>query len=206
VTATTHRALVVLNLPTRVTDFVKFGQGIVAAMTGNAHFPSPTPTLAAVTALLTTLVTTETAAATRAKGTVPARNAAKAAAVAALQQLKAYVQQVADADPENAESIITSATMSVRKATSHTKAPFTVKQGSTSGTARLVAKAVAERASYVWQWSSDGGKTWTAVTPTLQAKTTITGLPVGTSCAFRFQALTKGGEEDWSQVVTMVVK
>jgi hypothetical protein len=40
---------------------------------------------------------------------------------------------------------------------------------------------------------------------TLQAKTTITGLPVGTSVLFRYRTLTKTGEGDWSQGLALLV-
>ena len=86
------------------------------------------------------------------------------------------------------------------------KAELTITPGVVSGTARIVAKAVASRAAYEWQWSADGGKTWTALSPTLPARTTATGLPVGTLCSFRFRALIRTGEGDWSQTVTYLVK
>jgi hypothetical protein len=205
-TPTTHRTVAVLKLPTRVTDFVKFAQAVLAAMTGNTHFPNPSPTLAAVTALITALANAETATQTRAKGTVPARNAARAALLTALHQLKAYVQQVADADPDNAAAIIVSSGLSVQKTTARDKQAFTAKPGTISGSVDVVAKAVAHRAAYEWEWSADGGKTWTTAPATLGARTTVTGLPVGTSCTFRFRPLTKTGEGDWSQVVTVLVK
>ena len=62
------------------------------------------------------------------------------------------------------------------------------------------------RASYEWQWSGDGGKTWTNVPATLQAKTTVLGLPSGTVLQFRVRAVTRTGEGDWSQVVSVLVK
>ena len=62
------------------------------------------------------------------------------------------------------------------------------------------------RASYDWEWSGDGGKTWTQVLSTLRCKTTIVGLPVATSCMFRHRAVTKAGTGDWNPVVTLLVK
>jgi hypothetical protein len=41
---------------------------------------------------------------------------------------------------------------------------------------------------------------------TMQAKTGLSGLTVGTTYYFRFQALTRTGTENWSQVVAFVVK
>ena len=84
--------------------------------------------------------------------------------------------------------------------------PFAAKPGAVSGTVVLAARAAAVRASYEWGWSGDGGKTWTAVPPTLQAKTEIPGLPVAPAVQFRFRAVTKAGAGDWSQPTTLLVK
>jgi hypothetical protein len=205
-TTTTPRVTAVLKLPTHVPDLIKLGQSIVQAMTGNASFPNPTPPLANVSAAIAALDAAETATKTRAKGTIPVRNTARAAVLAALRDLKVYVQQVSDANHAQAETIIASALMNVRKVAVHTKPDFTAKAGAASASVRLVAKAAARRASYEWQWSADGGKTWTLAATTLQSKTTIGALPLGVSCQFRYRPVTKTGEADWSQAVAMIVK
>ncbi len=43
----------------------------------------------------------------------------------------------------------------------------------------------ARRASYEWEYSTDGGKTWVAAPPSLQSKTTVTGLLSATMTQFR---------------------
>jgi len=78
--------------------------------------------------------------------------------------------------------------------------------GPISGSAHLAAKAAGSRAAYDWEFSLDGGKTWTAANTTLQARTVITGLPVATSVMFRFRAVLKGGAADWSQPISLLVK
>jgi hypothetical protein len=69
---------------------------------------------------------------------------------------------------------------------------------------KLIAKAVALRASYEWQYSTDQ-KTWTNAPATLQAKTVITGLTSGTTVYFRVRGVTKTGEGAFSQIVQIVV-
>jgi hypothetical protein len=201
-----HRILVVLLLPLHIPDLIKYGQGILAAMTNNIYFPNPNPVLVAFADTLTKLDAAETTSKTRAKGTIAARNAAKVVFIGAFHALKAQVQGVADADPEKAEAIITSTTMSVKKTAIRVKVPFAAKYGPISGTVRLVAKAAAARASYDWEWSGDGGKTWTSVPSTLQAKVTILALPVATNVLFRYRVVTKAGEGDWSQPISLLVK
>ena len=201
-----HRSIVTLNLPTTTFALIKKGRGIVGAMNNNPLFPSPTPPLVTVSASLDTLATAEQAIEARTKGAVPARDIAREAVIEQLHQLKSYVQVVADADKENADKIIASAGMSSKKARANTKTDFEAKSGPVSGSVHLVARAADRRAGYEWQWSADGGKTWTPAPATLQAKTTIVGLPVATSCQFRFRPITKTGEGAWSQVVTFVVQ
>jgi beta-xylosidase len=83
---------------------------------------------------------------------------------------------------------------------------LTVKQGSVSGTVTLSAKAAAKKAAYNWQYSTDQ-KTWTSLPQTLKAKTGVSGLTAGTTYYFRSQALTpKGGDGDWGQVISLLVK
>jgi leucyl-tRNA synthetase len=205
-TTNQHRTIAVLGLPQHVPDLIKKAQAIVEAMTNNPLFPNPTPSLATVSAAIAKLDTAETATKTRTKGTVEERNAARAEAISALHELLAYVQQVSDANRAQAETIITSAAMSLKKPTTRSKQDFEAKPGANSGWVHLVARAPSHRASYVWQWSSDGGKTWQTAPMTLQSKTTILGLPVAVVCQFRFRAVTKAGEGDWSQVVTLLVK
>lgn len=94
----------------------------------------------------------------------------------------------------------------VRLADVHSKPPFAAKPGAVSGTVLLAARAATVRASYEWEWSGDGGKTWTAVLPKLQAKTEIPGLPAATTVQFRFRAVTKTGAGDWSLPTSLLVK
>jgi hypothetical protein len=68
----------------------------------------------------------------------------------------------------------------------------------------LAAKAAADRAASDWQYSTDP-KTWTAAPQTLKAMTSISGLTAGTTYYFRVQALIKTGEQNWSQVVSLLV-
>jgi hypothetical protein len=200
-----HRTLIAAKFPVPVPALIKMAQAFVAAMTNNPHFPSSNPPLATLNTSIAALDAAETATKTRAKGTVAARNAARAQLVSDLHALKAYVQQVADANPDQAEAIIASAGMQVRRSTSRAKPTFAVRQGKISGSVKLEARAVALRASYEWEWSIDGGKTWTTAPPTLQAKTAISGLPAGTTVQFRYRSVTKTGAADWSQATSLLV-
>jgi hypothetical protein len=172
----------------------------------SASFPTPNPSLATFQADIAALVTAETAALSRAKGAVETHNAKLAVVKNDLELIKTYVQSVADAAvPTDAEAVIQNAGMAIRKVTLHDKAALNAEQGSVSRTVVLTAKAVAKRAAYSWQYSTDQ-KTWTSVPPTIQAKTGVSGLTSGTLYYFRMQPLTPTGEGDWTQIVSLLVK
>ena len=199
-------ALVSLLLPTKVADLITYATRIVSMMTGNPLFPTPTPPLPTVTVAIDDLQIAETAALARTKGAATTRNEKRAALVIMLRQLRGYVQSIADATPESGPSIIQSAGLAVRKTPTKAAQAFAAKQGAVSGSARVTAVVAARRASYEWEYSLDGGKTWVATAGTLKASTTVTGLPVGTAAQFRYRAITKAGQGDWSQAVVLVVK
>jgi hypothetical protein len=200
-----RRTTVTLSLPKRMPALIVYAQGIAERMTANPSFPNPTPTVAALNAAIAELQTAETVALSRVKGAAAARNEKRAALVAMLQQLRTHIQTRADAEPANAVSIIQSAGVAVRKTPTRRARAFAAKQGAVSGTAKLVAVTQSRRASYEWQYSSDGGKTWITSPSTLQAKTTIAGLVPGSTVQFKYRAVTKTGEGDWSQPVSLLL-
>jgi hypothetical protein len=205
-TKTSHRPLAALYLPGKLGALLQYVTAIVKAMTGNPAFPAPSPTLAEITSAVTDLQTAETAAVARTKGAVITRNTKRTALLTLLRQLQAYVQKIADGDLENGASIIGSAGMSVRKTPTRAARAFAASPGPVSGSAKVVTVTASRRASYEWQYSTDGGKTWVTAPVTLQAKTTIVGLPAGTTVMFRSRAVTKIGEGEWTQVVSLLVK
>jgi hypothetical protein len=194
----------VLKMPKSAKKVSTFAQSVVTALSDNASFPSPTPALATVSADITALEAAESAVLARTKGAAQTRNLKLAAIHTDLEHLLAYVQQVADANVTTAESVIQSAGMSVRKVTLHNRAPIAVSQGTPAGTAHLVAKSASRRASYEWQYSIDQ-KTWTNAPSTLQAKTNISGLTVGTTYFFRVRPVLATGEQNWTPLVSIVM-
>jgi hypothetical protein len=199
-----RRTTAVLKIPTRKSSVGAFASSVITAMTGNASYPNPTPPLATVAADLAAYEAAEAQVVTRVKGAAVTRNAKYAVLRADLEHLMGSVQQVADANAANAQSLIEGAGFAIRKTTSRPKNPIKVEPGGVPGTVKLSAKAVAQRASYEWQYSTDQ-KTWSNAPGSLQAKTAITGLTSGTTYYFRFRGLTKAGEGAYSQVVQILV-
>jgi hypothetical protein len=205
-TVSMHRTLAVLKLPAKVPALLSDARAIVEAMKGNPYFLSPSPSLAKVTAAIAALDAAEVATLSRTAGMAQLRNEKRAALVALLVRLKAYVQGVADDDPEHAGEIIESAGMSLKKKNAPAKPTFAVKAGAVAGSVRLVARAAAQDASYQWAWSRDAGKTWRSAPTTLQAKTVLSGLPSESTCWFRYRPLTRRGLGNWSDPVAFLVR
>ncbi len=169
-------------------------------------FVTPNPPLPQLSTDIDAFDTAETATHTRTKGAAATRDAKLVIVKADLAKVCVYVQGLVDADPANAATIAQSAGLSLRKVGVRSKAELSAKPNkTTSGSVDLVAKLGDVHASHEWQYSTDGGKTWTTTTSTLQSKTTITGLTPATTVLFRHRAITKTGPDAWSQPVSMIV-
>jgi hypothetical protein len=205
-TVSMHRTLAARKRPQATPALIVFVEAILVAMTGNPYFPDPTPSLGTVASALAVLRAANLERQTGTRGTATARNAKQTPVVSLLNRLKAYVQGVADDDPEHAAGIIESAGMSVQKGGRRPKPPLGARPGKGPGKIQLDARAVAREAAYDWAWSTDEGKTWHLAPQTLSARAVLSGLPSGTRCWFRFRATTrKGGTSNWSNPVTFVV-
>jgi hypothetical protein len=199
------RSFASLKLQHKVPALITQAQNIVQAMTNNPSFPSPTPSLATVTDAIQHLQAAETATLSRTKGAATTRNEKRTALVKVLEQLKAYIQTTADANHETSASVIQSTGLAVKKPAVRPPRVFAAKPGAVSGSVNLVTHRAAARASYEWQYSTDGGKTWLTTPSTLQTKTTIPGLPPSSTAMFRYRSVTKHGESDWSQPTSLLV-
>ena len=93
--------------------------------------------------------------------------------------MKAYVQSVADADLDNAASIIESSGMHVKRVRPYPARVFAAKPGPNSGTVILLAPKAGNRAGYEWAYSLDAKKTWVGLPFTVQTTTTVKGARAG---------------------------
>ena len=198
---------VAIKAPTNVNDLLAQAKNVVTALTGNPYVPAPNPPLPVVKTEISDLESSEAIALTKAKGAAATRNAKRRALLNTMHVLKGSVQLAANADPANAQTIINSAGLSVRAAPAvHPKADLAAKDGITSGSVKLVARAIPNhRGTYDWQWSQDQ-KAWTTVPSTVQAHTIINGLPVAVTVYFRHRTVTKAGTSDWGQSISIQVR
>jgi hypothetical protein len=201
-----HRTVATLKMPHPILTLIALAKAVVQALTGNTSFPNPDPPLATVTSAIADLEAAQAVVQTRAKGAVQARATKRAALVALLHGLLAYVQKVADANLANAPQLIASAGMGTRKVAVRPPRVFAAKHGSLSGSVSLVSPTGGKRVGYEWQYSADGGKTWQEARATLRADTTVTGLVPGSTYLFRGRVVDKTGDTDWCPPVSLMVQ
>jgi hypothetical protein len=212
---TIQRIRIAMNLETeKVPALLPQATSIYNAFEANQTlFPSLPVSLATLLGQIHDLQTAEQATKTGTKGTVPVRDAKRAVLVTSLESLRMYAQSLCDANPEQAATIATAASMAVAKSPQHVKPVLQAKQGLQSGTVLLIANAtlligrgVRKRAIFNWEMSADGGKTWTPLPSTPLASTTVTGLTPLTTYAFRVSVTVSKTVGEWSQAVTLLVR
>ena len=175
------------------------------------RFSAPTPPLGTLKAQAAKVEATEQLVGTRVKASAAARNVQRQLLIGMLETECSYVQTLCDASPEEAVAIIQAAGLSVAATPVRNQAILKVKRGVPSGTVELDANATAlvgktgKKACFNWQWTTDGGQTFTSVPTTPYAKTTVANLPPLTRIGFRVSTTTLKGPDEWSQIVTTLV-
>jgi hypothetical protein len=203
--STPHRPIAVLNSPKHIPDYIKTNRNIVKSLQNNAsRFPNLAAPVIRYSQNLDLLDLAETAAKNKTKGAAEQRNVCLKRVNADADFVLAGVQQVADDNPDEAEAIIQSAGLDVRKSITRSKTDFSVQQGEVSGSVKLVVRASRGRAAYEWQMTPDQ-KAWAMLPTTVIAKTTVSGLTPGQTYSFRYRVVNRAGEGEWSQIVSLLV-
>jgi hypothetical protein len=178
----------------------------VTCMTGNAHFPNPNPSLAVVSAQIAVLSAAYSTSLTKVKGSANKMHVELLALHVLLKGLAGYVETMANADPVNAENIINSSGMPVKKPSPKPPKIFTAVARKTPGVVRLNSKATL-RASYVYEMTTDPtlASGWTNIYIGGDVKFDKTGLTSGTRYYFRVAVSIKGILSAWSPAVNVMV-
>jgi hypothetical protein len=180
----------------------------VQSMTGNPHFSAPVIPLPDVSAAASTLESTYALTLTRVKGAVAQKNEAKSALHLKLKALAAYVESIANADPEHAESILTSSGMQEKKIRSSVPHVFDVKLTQKPGEAMLSTKGV-KHGCYIYEMTTDpnlAAASWTVIYQGVTMKFLKTGLPSSVKHFFRCSTIDKNGHSAWSSVLSVVIQ
>ncbi len=196
--------VIALNLSKVVAVLILFGRHIVQSMTGNAYFTS-LATL--ITTLGTDLDALETAEAARLHGGPPATTARDLKLRAVDTDIKAIaagVEQIANQNQASGSAIVASSGFTEKGHTVTPKANLKASKGPSPGVAILRAKAI-RGAYYLWQMSSDGGKTWVTLGGSTEANYSVPNLTPGQTYFFRFQTTKKKIVSDWSQSINFLM-
>jgi hypothetical protein len=200
-----------------VLNFAKLSDGnleavalsIIDHMSDNDNFPTPTPTIADVTAAVTEYTNALSAAKNRGKAEVELKNIKKNAMIPVLVSLAGYVTFVANGN----RNIIATSGFSITKdgKTPQTMAvpvKFTVSAGLTTGEAISTVAGVKGVKKYVHQYTTDPltpTSVWTSVYVSKRSYT-FTGLDSGKKYWFRVAALGKGDQIKYTDPVGLIIQ
>ncbi len=200
---------VAMHLPLDPTDLCTRCTAIWAAVKADtAHFANPYPPAIEVEPDLAELATAIQAAAGGAPIAMAALYVAADKVRGTFQRLGGYVESVLRAGPiEDAPAILGNVLMYMSNVGQRPSKPaLEVRDGATSGVAKLIALAVASAVAYYWEVSLDQA-TWSVGTQSAQAHGTLTGLTPGKLYYFRFRALLRDNSmTSYSQVVSFMVR
>ena len=188
---------------------VQLGLEVVAALTGNGQFPTPTPPLNVITALTTGLqdaITAQKAAQQAALMATLAVRAAEGQFDAGLTTLGSYIQVASGGN----ETLILSAGVGVRStgaAVGTLPAPggLSATNGDMPQEIDLHWNPVPHASTYMVQYTADpltASSVWTPLPPVTKSKTTAPGLTAGTRYWFHVATVGTAGQGPWSDPAT----
>jgi hypothetical protein len=195
----------VMKIPDPDLKLLDFSEGVAAKGTNNVNFTSPGNVFINLTAANTAFSATIQNMKVVKKGG-PAKAAARLNVIVNLGHSLDYVNGVASTLPATqGAAAITSCGFPLRAIPVRNKPPLEAKYGGLAGVVGLVALSAGAGAVYVFEYSTDM-KTWTTLPQVFKAKTVISGLTVGTTYYFRFQAQTAKVQHLWSDAVSFFVR
>jgi len=198
-----YRSVVVINAPTKINDNIIWSKGLYETMHANTRYTSMSAKLTAFDAATTAFDTAQSGFSAKPKTVSKAvRNAARKTVKNGYIGLAAGVQGLADADPANADTIITEAGFAVKKIPSHGNQQNSVVQGEVSGSVYIYG---AGKGAHNFRMSLDG-ENWVILLGSKNQRKYQTGLKPGTLYYFQAsKALADGLDAPWSDTMSLMV-
>ena len=174
---------------------------IIASMTGNANFPTPSPTLAVITTALNAFTIALADAADGGVEKTAIKNAKRAELVSLLRQLSSYVFATANGDMTKLLSSGFPAQKTSRSPIGPLPAPATpvLSQGPVTGSLNALSPPVS--GSYIYNWRvalASAPTTYVKQQQTTAASNTFEGLTPGQTYNVELNAVGTAGTTDWS--------
>jgi hypothetical protein len=209
-TTTRSRMKVQLNIKgLTALELIQYAQEIHSQLTGNANFPTPSPTLVALQAQIDaaqTALDAADAAFAELRTKRATRRDQSALLTGVLEDLAAYVQNASGGD----EAKILSSGMSVKQPPSPV-GPLpqpqnlrTAPNGSETS-AHVAWDSIRGADAYLVETAADPVGPWTFRNSVTRAETDVTGLPTGARCYFRVRAVGAAGPSPWSDIAMKIV-
>ena len=181
------------------TDLIAFVRNVISLMTGNAQYPSPTPTLAALTTAVSDFETKVHDALNGGKIEIALRNAARVDLLAMLRQLAAYVQGNCGADlhvllASGFDAVRAPSAVTMPTPPQNPNLSLTGKSGELSFKFDRVSNAV----NYSTQTATSAAGPWEDYDLTTTSRVLIEGLTPGTTCWARACANGSAGASEWT--------
>jgi len=204
------RPKVVAKLPSDVPNLLIAVQDIHDLMTANSIlFPTPSPTMAVFQGHINTLTTKEAKMLTGDTVTTSERDTAKLVVELDVEDLVAYTQTIVNGDIPNALTIALKAGMDLKGHTNRGKQEEGAFYTGLTGEIEIVGKVKSYRCAYQWQMTQTPTdlQSWKMeeIDPTLQSKTIVKNLTVGTTYYFRYRVILKEGPTLWSAAFKMMI-
>ena len=181
------------------TDLIAFVRNVITLMTGNAQYPSPSPTLAALTTSVNDFETKVHDALNGGKIEIAQRNASRVNILAMLRQLAAYVQGNCG---EDLHVLLASGFDAVRS-----RSPVTMPNPPQNPSLSLTGKSgellfkfdrVSNAVAYSTQTATNANGPWEDYDLTTTARVLIVGLTPGTVYYARACANGSAGASEWT--------
>jgi hypothetical protein len=190
--------------PMSFLQLLDFSNHVVKCMTGNGYFLNPTPSLATISSNVSNLAVLVAVAYHSPPTGTADRYAKRKILQDSMTALGAYVESVANLDPPNAVTIITSAGMEVKQALPVKPSGFRLKLTGVPGEVLLMTTRV-RSAAYKWAYTTtpDDAASWICI-ENVNREILLKGLKSGQVYCFRVSVI-QHRAGPWSQVIKTMV-